>query len=108
MGLLPDAGGHGRDCARAGALVKTGRHGMEGTFLQPPGSASLLDSATAMPHLAGLFGISRMSSLPSHRLDAAFAARKAEGRAAFVAYLCAGDPDLPRTLGIMKALEAAG
>lgn len=61
-----------------------------------------------MPHLAGLFGISRMSSLPSHRLDAAFAARKAEGRAAFVAYLCAGDPDLPRTLGIMKALEAAG
>lgn len=49
-----------------------------------------------------------MSSPPPHRLDAAFASLKEQGKAAFVAYICAGDPDLPRSLEIMRALESAG
>ncbi|MCB1086978.1 MAG: tryptophan synthase subunit alpha [Verrucomicrobiae bacterium] len=49
-----------------------------------------------------------MSSPASNRLDAAFANLKQEGKAAFVAYICAGDPDLPRSLEIMRALESAG
>ncbi len=42
------------------------------------------------------------------RLDQRFAALDAEGRAAFVAYVMAGDPDTETALEILKGLPAAG
>ena len=42
------------------------------------------------------------------RLDQRFAALKAEGRAAFVAYVMAGDPDAGTALQILQGLPAAG
>ena len=42
------------------------------------------------------------------RLDQRFAELKAEGRAAFVAYVMAGDPDTHTALEILKGLPAAG
>ena len=42
------------------------------------------------------------------RIDARFAALKAEGRAAFVPYVMAGDPDYAAALEILKGLPAAG
>ncbi|MDO8799410.1 tryptophan synthase subunit alpha [Phenylobacterium sp.] len=42
------------------------------------------------------------------RIDVRFAALKAENRAAFVAYIMAGDPDYDRGLEILKGLPAAG
>ena len=42
------------------------------------------------------------------RIDARFAALKAEGRAAFVAYVMAGDPDQATALAILRGLPAAG
>lgn len=42
------------------------------------------------------------------RIDARFAKLKAEGRAAFVAYTMAGDPDAATALEILKGLPAAG
>lgn len=42
------------------------------------------------------------------RIDAKFAALRAEGRKAFVAYIMAGDPDLDTSLAIMTGLPAAG
>ena len=42
------------------------------------------------------------------RIDARFAALKAEGRAAFVAYVMAGDPDAATAAAILKGLPAAG
>ena len=42
------------------------------------------------------------------RIDARFAALKAENRAAFVAYMMAGDPDTATALEILKGLPAAG
>ncbi len=42
------------------------------------------------------------------RIDAKFAALKAEGRAGFVAYVMAGDPDFDTTLDILRGLPAAG
>ncbi|HEY9235550.1 MULTISPECIES: tryptophan synthase subunit alpha [Phenylobacterium] len=42
------------------------------------------------------------------RIDARFDALKAEGRAAFVAYIMAGDPDYDTGLEILKGLPAAG
>ncbi len=42
------------------------------------------------------------------RIDARFAALKAEGRAAFVAYVMAGDPDRDTALSILKGLPGAG
>jgi tryptophan synthase alpha chain len=44
----------------------------------------------------------------ANRLDSCFAALKAKGKRAFVAYICAGDPTLDATVEIVKALEAAG
>ena len=44
----------------------------------------------------------------SARLTARFAALKAQGRAGLVAYLMAGDPDLPTSLAIMEAVITAG
>jgi tryptophan synthase alpha chain len=42
------------------------------------------------------------------RIDARFAALKAEGRAGFVAYVMAGDPSRDEALEILKGLPAAG
>ncbi len=42
------------------------------------------------------------------RIDARFAALKAEGRAAFVSYVIAGDPDRETALAILKGLPGAG
>ena len=42
------------------------------------------------------------------RIEARFAALKAEGRAAFVPYVMAGDPDAATSAGILEALPAAG
>jgi tryptophan synthase alpha chain len=42
------------------------------------------------------------------RIDTCFAELKNEGRAAFVAFLMAGDPDLDTSLAIIKALPKAG
>ena len=42
------------------------------------------------------------------RIDARFAALKAEGRAAFVPYVMAGDPDAATALKILKGLPGAG
>jgi tryptophan synthase alpha chain len=42
------------------------------------------------------------------RIDRRFAALKAEGRAALVTFLMAGDPDTETSLAIVKALPAAG
>jgi tryptophan synthase alpha chain len=44
----------------------------------------------------------------SNRIAARFAALKAEGRAAFIAYVMAGDPDAKTALEILKGLPAAG
>jgi tryptophan synthase alpha chain len=46
--------------------------------------------------------------LSKARIDARFAALKAEGRAAFVAYVMAGDPDYATSLEILRGLPAAG
>jgi tryptophan synthase alpha chain len=42
------------------------------------------------------------------RIDARFAALKAEGRAALVTFITAGDPDLGASTAILKALPGAG
>ncbi len=42
------------------------------------------------------------------RIDRRFAALKAEGRAAFVAYIVAGDPDAATSFEILRGLPAAG
>ena len=49
-----------------------------------------------------------MSTQTETRIDRRFAALKAEGRAAFVAFVTAGDPDLETSLEIIKGLPAAG
>ena len=46
--------------------------------------------------------------MSAERIDRRFAALKAEDRAAFVAYVMAGDPDVATSLAIMKGLPAAG
>ena len=46
--------------------------------------------------------------MPSNRLDARLAALKAEGRAAFVSYIMAGDPDHATALAIARGLPGAG
>ncbi|MDR3508735.1 MAG: tryptophan synthase subunit alpha [Caulobacteraceae bacterium] len=43
-----------------------------------------------------------------HRIETRFAALKAEGRAGFIAYVMAGDPDAKTALEIVKGLPAAG
>ena len=44
----------------------------------------------------------------SARLDRRFADLRAEGRTGLVTYVAAGDPDPPRSLAILEALDAAG
>src|SRR5579871_2355678 len=50
---------------------------------------------------------SRRGRMPN-RLEARFAALKREGRAGFVAYVMAGDPDAEASLAIIRGLPAAG
>jgi len=45
---------------------------------------------------------------PQNRIDRCFAELAAEGKTAFVAYVCACDPDFDRSLEILFALERAG
>lgn len=49
-----------------------------------------------------------MSSLPVTRIDARVAKLKAEGRAALVTFVTAGDPDTDTSLAILKTLPGAG
>lgn len=44
----------------------------------------------------------------THRIDQTFAARKAKGQAAFVAYMMAGDPDRAVSQAFLNALPDAG
>ena len=44
----------------------------------------------------------------THRIDQTFAARKAAGQAAFVAYMMAGDPDRAASQAFLNALPEAG
>lgn len=44
----------------------------------------------------------------TNRLDSCFARLRAANKRAFVAYICAGDPTLARTVDIVLALERAG
>ncbi|MFB0922326.1 MAG: tryptophan synthase subunit alpha, partial [Alphaproteobacteria bacterium] len=44
----------------------------------------------------------------SGRIEARFAALRAEGRAAFVPFIMAADPDYPTSLELLKGLPAAG
>ena len=46
--------------------------------------------------------------LPGPRIDRRFAELKAQGRAALVTFLMAGDPDGETSLAILKALPKAG
>ncbi|HMP62129.1 MAG TPA: tryptophan synthase subunit alpha, partial [Phenylobacterium sp.] len=46
--------------------------------------------------------------MTTERIDARFSALKAENRAAFVAYVMAGDPDRATALKILQGLPAAG
>ena len=46
--------------------------------------------------------------MSENRIDARFAALKREGRAAFVTFVTAGDPDLKTSATIVKQLPAAG
>src|SRR3954453_8070769 len=43
-----------------------------------------------------------------NRIDATFARCRAEGRAALVTYVMAGDPDPETSLAVLRALPAAG
>ncbi len=43
-----------------------------------------------------------------NRIDQRFESLRSDGRAAFVAYICAGDPTMEKSLEVMHALERAG
>ena len=43
-----------------------------------------------------------------NRIDQCFHALRARNEKAFIAYICAGDPDFPRTVDLALALEKAG
>jgi tryptophan synthase alpha chain len=50
----------------------------------------------------------RMSTMSTTRIDKRFAQLKAQGRAALVTFLTAGDPDAETSLALIKALPKAG
>ncbi|MGE3403854.1 MAG: tryptophan synthase subunit alpha [Vicinamibacterales bacterium] len=52
--------------------------------------------------------MSRQSPVGSGRLAETFARLRAQKQAGLVTYITAGDPDLPRTEGIIRALDRAG
>ncbi|HEY0369286.1 MAG TPA: tryptophan synthase subunit alpha, partial [Chthoniobacterales bacterium] len=43
-----------------------------------------------------------------NRIDRCFADLRAQDRRAFIPYICAGDPNFPRTVELARALEEAG
>jgi len=43
-----------------------------------------------------------------NRIDSCFKALRSRNEKAFIAYICAGDPDFPRTVDLALALEKAG
>ena len=47
-------------------------------------------------------------SMSENRIDSTFARLRSEGRAAFIAYICAGDPNLAATRALVPALERTG
>ncbi len=49
-----------------------------------------------------------MSEPDTNRIDTTFASLKSDGKTAFVAYVSAGDPDIDRSLDVIRALDAAG
>lgn len=49
-----------------------------------------------------------MSSGTKNRIDHCFEQLADQGKSAFVAYVCAGDPDMDTSLKVMHALESAG
>ena len=46
--------------------------------------------------------------MTENRIDSTFARLRSEGRAGFIAYICAGDPNLAATRALVPALERAG
>ncbi len=46
--------------------------------------------------------------MSENRIDSTFARLRSEGRAGFIAYICAGDPTLDATRALVPALERAG
>ncbi len=46
--------------------------------------------------------------MSENRIDTTFARLRSEGRAGFIAYICAGDPTLDATRALVPALERAG
>jgi tryptophan synthase alpha chain len=46
--------------------------------------------------------------MSANRIDSTFARLRTEGRAGFIAYLCAGDPNLAATRELVLAIERAG
>lgn len=49
-----------------------------------------------------------MSSGTTNRIDHCFEQLAEQGKAAFVSYVCAGDPDMETSLKVLHALETAG
>jgi len=46
--------------------------------------------------------------MSENRIDSTFARLRSEGRAGFIAYICAGDPTLDATRALVTAIEGAG
>ena len=44
----------------------------------------------------------------TNRLDQRFGKLQEDGKKAFVAYVCAGDPDQARSLDVIRAIDRAG
>ena len=44
----------------------------------------------------------------SNRIDQVFDRLRSESKAAFIAYVSGGDPDMTRSLGVVQALERDG
>src|SRR5438067_960805 len=69
-------------------------------------------SALALPTAPFCFKTSRarhdMMTAPPNRIDQKFADLRARGHAAFIAYICAGDPSLAATKQLALALEKVG
>jgi tryptophan synthase alpha chain len=58
--------------------------------------------------IAALIAILCALFMSENRIDSTFARLRSEGRAGFIAYICAGDPTLAATRALVPALERAG
>ncbi|MFV1993894.1 MAG: tryptophan synthase subunit alpha, partial [Verrucomicrobiales bacterium] len=61
----------------------------------------------ALPACAGGGFRQSMDRMPA-RIDETFKTLRKEGKGAFIAYICAGDPDIETSLEIVRSLEEAG